>query len=183
MAEATNSRIHHYETVYIFKSDISDTSAAAINEKIDAVIGRYAGQIKARDEWGLRELSYPIDRQTMGRYNVVVYSGTSGVVEEIERHFKILPEVIRFISVKVEEDYDYSKQIKAIKDAEEELKRVREMRKRESRDGGFGGGGREGGGFGGGGREGGGFGGGFGGGREGGGGFRGGDKGGFERGA
>lgn len=154
MAEAT-SRIHHYETVYIFKSDITDTSAAAINEKIDSVITRFTGAVIARDEWGLRELAYPVDRQTMGRYCVVVYSGTSGVVEEIERHFKILPEVIRFISVKVDADYDYPKAIKAIQLAEEELKRARELRKRESRDGGFGGGGGREGGFGGGGREGG----------------------------
>jgi chaperone required for assembly of F1-ATPase len=55
----------------------------------------------------------------MGRYYVVVYTGASGVVEEIERHFKILPEVIRFISVAVEADYDYDKQIKAIQQAEE----------------------------------------------------------------
>lgn len=181
MAEA-QARLNNYETVYIFKSDISDASAASINEKIDSVVARFGGKIKNRDEWGLKELAYPIDRATMGRYYVVVYTGTSGVVEEIERHFKILPEVIRFISVAVEADYDYDKQIKAIQQAEEDLKRSREMRKREGRDG-FGGGGRDGGGFGG-GRDGG-FGGGreggFGGGREGGG-FRG-EKGGSERGA
>lgn len=143
MAANSNSvsadQIGHYETVYILKSDISDDNASAIHAKVDSVIARFAGTVKTRDDWGLRELAYPILRETMGRYNIVVYTGTGGVVEEIERHFKILPEVIRFLSVKVAHDYDYFKAKKAIQAAEEELRKGREARKKE-REGGMGGG-------------------------------------------
>jgi ribosomal protein S6 len=66
----------------------------------------------------------------MGRYNVAVYKANSGVVEEIERHFKISNDVIRFLTVAVEADYDYNKSKKAIALAEEEMKKIREAKKK-----------------------------------------------------
>src|SRR5262245_45057036 len=87
-------KANHYETFFVFKSDITDANAEAILSKLESVVTRFSGKVITKDDWGLRELAYPIEGETMGRYNVVVYSGTSGVVEEIERHFKILPEVV-----------------------------------------------------------------------------------------
>jgi small subunit ribosomal protein S6 len=121
---------HVYETVYILKSGLSDTDASAIHTKVDNVITKFSGQVKTRDDWGLKELAYPIEDETMGKFSVVVYNGQSGVVEEIERHFKILSDVVRFITVSVPEDYDYSKVKKQIALSEEEMKKAREMRKK-----------------------------------------------------
>ena len=126
----TENQTHSYETVYVLKSDITDEDATTIHSKVDEVIGKFKGGVKARDDWGLRELAYPINKETMGKYNVVVYEGNPGVVEEIERHFKILPNVVRFLTVRVEADYDYGKARKQIVASEEEQKKMREMRKK-----------------------------------------------------
>jgi small subunit ribosomal protein S6 len=121
---------NHYETVYILRPSINEASATAIHGKVDSVIEKFSGSIKARDDWGMRELAYPIDKESMGRYNVIVYQGNSGVVEEIERHFKISSDVIRFLTVAVEKDYDYAEAKKAIALAEEEMKKIREAKKK-----------------------------------------------------
>jgi len=145
---------HTYETVYILKPSLTDNDANTIHQKVDSVIAKFSGKVAARDEWGLKELAYPIQKEMTGRYSVVVYNGTKGVVEEIERHFKILDQVIRFLTVQVEADYDYQLSKKQMTASEEEVKRNREMRKKGEFGGkDFGGGGREGGGgrFGGGG--------------------------------
>lgn len=121
---------NYYETVYILRPSISETNAGAIHAKVDSVIDKFEGKIAARDDWGLRELAFPIDKESMGRYNVVVYRGKSGVVEEIERHFKISNDVIRFLTVAVENDYDYNKAKGNIAAAEEEMKKIREAKKK-----------------------------------------------------
>lgn len=121
---------HTYETVYVLKSGLSDTDSAAIHQKVDNVINKFSGQLKTRDDWGLQQLAYPIEKETMGKFSVVVYTGQSGVVEEIERHFKISSDVVRYITVAVEGDYDYAKVKKQIHQSEEEMKKAREMRKK-----------------------------------------------------
>lgn len=121
---------HSYETVYILKPSISDTDLGAINQKIDNVISKFEGKLAGRDDWGNQELAYEIDKNTNGRYNVIHYSGNRGVVEEIERHFKISEDVIRYITVSVPKEYDYQKMKKQILAAEEEVKRNRELRRK-----------------------------------------------------
>lgn len=121
---------HTYETVYVLKSGLSDSDAAAIHQKVDNVINKFSGQLKTRDDWGLQQLAYPIENETMGKYAVVVYTGQSGVVEEIERHFKISADVVRYLTTSVEPDYDYAKVKKQVALSEEEMKKAREMRKK-----------------------------------------------------
>lgn len=125
---------HSYETIYILKSSLSDSDAAAIHQKIENVISKFEGKVNHKDDWGLKEMSYPIDKQTHGRYNVLVYSGKGGVVEEIERHFKISEDVIRFLTVAVPADYDYTKYKKQMALFEEEAKRNREFKEQKKRE-------------------------------------------------
>jgi ribosomal protein S6 len=79
-------------------------------------------------------MSYPIDKQTHGRYSVVVYSGKGGVVDEIERHFKISDDVIRFLTVAVPADYDYAKYQKQAGVFEEEARKAREYKEQKKRE-------------------------------------------------
>ena len=124
------SSSHTYETVYILRPGVSDADAVTIHQKVDNVITKFQGKLAHRDDWGLIPLAYPIQKESNGRFNIVVYTGTGGVVEEIERHFKILDDVIRYITVAVPADYDYVKAKKAITATEEEVKKNRELRKK-----------------------------------------------------
>ncbi|MBI1861951.1 MAG: 30S ribosomal protein S6 [Deltaproteobacteria bacterium] len=126
---------HNYETIYVLKSGISDTDSQVIHQKVDNVIAKFSGKLKQRDDWGLKELAYPINDETNGRYCVAIYDGKAGVVEEIERHFKILDNVIRFLTVRVDSSYDYEKVKKQIQAAEEEARKNREYREQKKRGG------------------------------------------------
>lgn len=137
-AEAINT----YETVYILKPSLGESDASAIHTKIDNVITKFSGKLVVRDDWGLKDMAYMIDDVTNGRYVVIHYTGKGGVVEEIERHFKISDDVIRFITLRVPNEYDYEKSKKQLAFSEEEHKRQRELRK-SAREFGGGGGGRD----------------------------------------
>ena len=121
---------HIYETLYILRAGLADSDLAGIHQKVDSVIQKFSGSVRTRDDWGVKDLAYPIAKEKTGRFCLVVYNGNSGVVTEIERHFKILPDVFRYLTVAVEPDYDYAKVKKQINLAEEEQKKAREARKR-----------------------------------------------------
>lgn len=112
--------LKHYETVYITDPSLSETENKTIHEKIDGVISKFDGQMKHRDDWGLRELAYQINKESNGHYFVMTYSGKGGVVEEIERNFKINEKVIRFLTVQTDADYDYVKAKKLFQPVMEE---------------------------------------------------------------
>ena len=124
---------YSYETVFVTKSGISEADASTIHQKIDSVIGKFQGKLTQRDDWGIRELAYPVSKETHGKYSVVIYTGKAGVVEEMERHFKISDLVIRFLTVMVQPSYYYAKVKKLIHLSEEEVKKNREAREQRKR--------------------------------------------------
>ena len=103
-----------YETVYILKPSVSDSDATTIHQKVDNVISKFEGKLKHREEWGINEMAYEIHGEKAGRYVIAHYTGRGGVVEEIERHFKILDNVMRFLTVRVADDYEYGKFVKQV---------------------------------------------------------------------
>lgn len=121
-----------YESIYIVRPSVSETDAQVIHQKIDQVIQKFEGTLRKRDDWGIQEMAYEIDKEKSGRYVAIVYNGKAGVVEEIERHFKISDDVIRFLTVKVPVDYDYERFKKQAILSEEEVKKYREFRKKQS---------------------------------------------------
>jgi len=123
-------KTNRYETVYILRPTVSEGDSGAISGKISSVISKFKGKVEETEDWGVRDLSYSINKFKTGRFNVVVYNGTAGVVQEIERHFKISDDVIRYLTVGVESDYDYKKVRKQITTAEEEYRKNREARRR-----------------------------------------------------
>lgn len=126
MAESVNSQT--YETIYVLAPTATEDDAQTIAQKIDNVVEKFKGEIKVREDWGNKELSYPIQDFKNGRYVVLNYTGNPGVVEEIERHFRIMAQVIRYMTVALEPEYSYIEIKKQIQTAEEEWKKAREAR-------------------------------------------------------
>ena len=122
---------HQYETIYILRGGVSESDFNTIGEKIDSVIKKFKGSVSQKDDWGVSELAYPINKERNGRFIVMNYQGDSGVVEEIERHFRISNDVIRYLTVMVDKDYDYAKVKRQMHAAAEELQRNREAREKK----------------------------------------------------
>ena len=64
------------------------------------------GKILKLDNWGKRKLAYEVAKQRKGIYLYWRYLAQPGVVEEIERNLRMLDTVIRYYTVKVDEDID-----------------------------------------------------------------------------
>ena len=95
-----------YETTYILRPNLQNEGVAEINARVKGIIEAQNGTILKVDNWGKRRLAYECNKERKGIYLYWSYLGTPGLVEEIERNLRMLDNVIRYLSVKVDMDID-----------------------------------------------------------------------------
>ena len=99
MAEETT----HYETLFI----VHPVHSGKNKELCDRYLGVLEGQgatVTHFEEWGMRDLAYPIEKQGRGFYNLVQYQASAGTSEELERLMRLSDEVMRCMTVVLDED-------------------------------------------------------------------------------
>ncbi len=92
-----------YETVVIARSEITQAQADAAVDAAITVIDADAGAIKKREYWGLRPLAYRIKKNRKGHYILLGLDAPSAAVQEMERQLTLHEDVLRFMTVRVEE--------------------------------------------------------------------------------
>ena len=93
-----------YETIYILRPNTPNEGVAEVNTRIRGIIEGMGGKIIKVDNWGKRRLAYEVAKERKGIYLYWQYLATPGVVEETERNLRMLDSVIRYLSVKVDEN-------------------------------------------------------------------------------
>jgi small subunit ribosomal protein S6 len=95
-----------YETVYILRPNTPNEGVAEVNTRIKGIIEGMGGKVIKVDNWGKRRLAYEVAKERKGIYLYWQYLAQPGVVEETERNLRMLDSVIRYLTVKVDEDVD-----------------------------------------------------------------------------
>ena len=93
-----------YETIFILRPETNQEGITQVNTRVRSVIDSMGGKALKLDNWGKRKLAYEINKQLKGIYMYWRFLGGTGVVEEIERNLRMLDSVIRYYTVKVDED-------------------------------------------------------------------------------
>jgi small subunit ribosomal protein S6 len=93
-----------YETIYILRPNTPNEGVAEVNTRIKGVIESMGGKVLKVDNWGKRRLAYEVAKERKGIYLYWLYLANSGVVEGAERNLRMLDNVIRYLSVKVDEN-------------------------------------------------------------------------------
>ena len=92
-----------YEHVLIARQDISPQQAETLNEELKALIESLGGHIAKIEYWGLRNLSYRINKNRKGHYSLLAIDAPSAAVKEMERQLSINEDVLRYMTIRVEE--------------------------------------------------------------------------------
>lgn len=102
----TPNTSREYETIYILRPNTPNEQVAEINTRVKGIIEGMSGKILKVDNWGKRRLAYEVAKERKGIYLYWLYLANPGVVEEIERNLRMLDLVIRYLTVKVDENID-----------------------------------------------------------------------------
>ncbi len=92
-----------YEHVVIARQDISPQQAEALNDTLKHLIEEQGGNVAKIEYWGLRNLTYRIKKNRKGHYSLLAIDAPSAAVKEMERQLSINEDVLRYLTVRVEE--------------------------------------------------------------------------------
>ncbi|MDX9721743.1 MAG: 30S ribosomal protein S6 [Myxococcota bacterium] len=95
-----------YETVFILRPDILEEDKTKVLDRIQGIMDRLSGHILKSEEWGKRKLAYRIKKNSHGLYYYYRYLGFSDLVGELERNMRILDPVLKYMTLKLEDDVD-----------------------------------------------------------------------------
>ena len=91
--------MRRYETLMVLHPELPDAQMRETVDRARRLIEESGGQVQQVQEWGMRELAYPIRKLSRGYYVLAEYTATSDVVQELERTLRITDAILRFISV------------------------------------------------------------------------------------
>ncbi|MCA9772383.1 MAG: 30S ribosomal protein S6 [Myxococcales bacterium] len=92
-----------YETIYILNPNTSVEDTRKIAGIIVDGIGRGGGKLTKIEDWGIKRLSYLIKKFSRGHYILAEYAGDGPIVRELERVLKISEWVLKYQTVKIED--------------------------------------------------------------------------------
>ena len=98
--------LREYETIYILHPDTINDRVGEVNTRFRGVIEQRGGKVLKVDNWGKRKLSYEINKQRKGIYLYWQYLGNPEIVAEFERSMRLLDPVMRYMTVRIDEDID-----------------------------------------------------------------------------
>ena len=90
-----------YESVIIGRQDLTPGQFETLLEKFIAVIQSFKGEIKKRENWGIRNLAYKINKNRKGHYVLLNIAGPPEAIKEYERLMRLDEDIIRFLTIKV----------------------------------------------------------------------------------
>ena len=92
-----------YETLFILRPELGGKAKEFIDRFKKIVEDLHGTEINV-EEWGNRDLAYPIQKQSRGYYSLMQYRASAGIVEELERNMNLMEGVMRFLTVRRDED-------------------------------------------------------------------------------
>lgn len=94
--------MNKYELTVVVNAKIEDDVRVATVEKVKEYVARYGGTVTNVDEWGKKRLAYEIQKMKEGFYYFIQFEADATAPAEIERHVRIMENVIRYLCVSQE---------------------------------------------------------------------------------
>ena len=92
-----------YEHVFLARQDLAQAQVDALAEAATRIVEEGQGKVVKTETWGLRSLAYRIAKNRKAHYVMLEIDAPGSVVAELERQTQINEDVIRYMTVKVDE--------------------------------------------------------------------------------
>jgi small subunit ribosomal protein S6 len=102
-----------YEVMFIVRPDIEEADVDKLIASLEQTITSGGGTIKSTEKLGRRRLAYLVRKFNDGNYILLVVQADGGLIAEIERRLRVSEPVIKFITVRTDEEEKRVEKIKA----------------------------------------------------------------------
>jgi small subunit ribosomal protein S6 len=92
-----------YEHTFIARQDLSPQQAQALAESYSGVLAEHGAEVTKTEYWGLRNLSYRIKKNRKGHYLHLNVRAPADAITELERQERLSDDVLRYLTVKVDQ--------------------------------------------------------------------------------
>ena len=92
-----------YENVFIARQDLTPAKVAELTDRYASVVESMGGKVTKRENWGLRNLAYKIQKNRKGYYTLMNIEAPADAVIEMERLMRLDENLIRYLTIKVDE--------------------------------------------------------------------------------
>lgn len=92
-----------YELALVVNAKIEDEAREAVVEKAKGYVARYGGTVTEVEEWGKKRLAYEVQKMREGFYYFIQFEADATCPAEVERHVRIMDNVMRYLVVKKED--------------------------------------------------------------------------------
>ena len=94
--------VNHYETAFVLTPVLSEPQTKEAVEKFENLLTSNGGTILNREEWGLKQLAYPIQGKNSGFYFIIQFDAEPAVIATLETEFRRDERVIRFLTTRLD---------------------------------------------------------------------------------
>jgi len=116
--------MRRYEIIFVVRPDVTDEDVEKLITQMQAVVSNSGGKVENVEKMGRRKLAYRIARQREGYYVLFVLEGSGDTVKEFERRLKVTDAVLKYLTVRVDEELKRVEKLKALR-AKQEARRPR----------------------------------------------------------
>jgi small subunit ribosomal protein S6 len=102
-----------YEVVFIVDPSTQDEDLTRLSDNLRHIITEQGGTIVRHEMMGRRQLAYRIGRANEGIYVLFEIEGTGREIAELERRMRVSDQVLRYLTVRVDEDRQRAEKLKA----------------------------------------------------------------------
>ena len=106
-----------YELMFIVRPDMPEEEQDKLVSTLESAITSSGGALKKVERMGKRRLAYTVSRFFEGIYILLIVEGAGGLVHELERRLRVTEQVIKFLTVRVDEEQKRLDKIKKLRDA------------------------------------------------------------------
>jgi small subunit ribosomal protein S6 len=92
-----------YEHVFLARQDASTQQVEELTTQMTGIVEQAGGKVTKTENWGVRSLTYRMNKNRKAHFVLLNIDAPSAAIAEIERQERISEDVIRYLSVRVEE--------------------------------------------------------------------------------
>ena len=115
--------MRNYEIIFIVRPDATEEDVEKLISQMEGVVTGTGGKIEKVEKLGRRRLAYRVAKQREGIYVLFRLQGSGDTVKEFERRLKVIDTVIKYMTVRIDEDLERAEKFKALRSKQESKKR------------------------------------------------------------